>query len=356
MLRPIRLILFLGLSTGSLTSLRGEAPEPLTGDYDWVQLTSGEWLKGEVKDLQDDSFTFDSDILDDLEIDWEDVEQLHTAGVATLGMNDGSTAIGRIKIDAEKVVVANQAGSKEIPRTELRSIIPGGRKEIDFWDFKVNLGGAFRSGNVEQADATASVAVERRTPATRLRFNYDATHTNVSGVETANNSRITSSFDYYMNPQLFLQIPTLQYTRDPFQNIEYRINPGVGLGYDMFDKGDVEWDLSGGLGYQYTRFADIAPGDPLDEQTATLFVGTKVDWEATDYLDVIYTHDIKVPLPATNNFISNLNLELSIELTGRLDLDFNFIWDYVSNPTADSDGLVPEQSDFRSTISLGWEL
>lgn len=130
----------------------------------------------------------------------------------------------------------------------------------------------------------------------------------------------------------------------------------MGPGYDILDRGKLKWDLTGGLGYQYTEFAEVVPGQPRSEDTATVFVGPKFDWEATDYLDVVYTHDPKVPLPATSDIISNINLELSVELTGRLDLDFNFIWDYVSNPAPAAGGVVPEQSDFRSSISLGWEL
>lgn len=344
-----------GLLLG-FVSARAQAPEPLSGDHDWVQLKSGEWLKGEIKELQDDSFTFDSDILDDLEIDWADVEQLHSKATNTLGMTDGSTAMGAIVIDPETVTISNQAGSKQIKRTALRSIIPGGRKEIDFWTVKANAGGSIRSGNVEQSDFTVGLSVQRRTPATRLRFNYDGNQSNVLGTETANSARVTSSFDYYMTPRLFLKIPSIEYTRDRFQNLEHRITPGLGLGYDVIHQGAVEWDLTSGLGYQYTEFSSVGPGEPRTEETATVFLGSVIDWEATSYLDVIYAQTINMPVPDTGNFISNANLELSIELTGRLDLDFNFIWDYVNNPTADDTGLVPEKSDFRSTISLGWEL
>ena len=42
-------------------------------DFDWVQFKNGEWLKGEIKDLQDDSFTFDSDEMDELSLDFDDV-------------------------------------------------------------------------------------------------------------------------------------------------------------------------------------------------------------------------------------------------------------------------------------------
>ena len=44
--------------------------------FDWIQLTNGEWLKGDLKVLYNDSLEFDSDELDLLTFDWEDVHQV----------------------------------------------------------------------------------------------------------------------------------------------------------------------------------------------------------------------------------------------------------------------------------------
>jgi len=51
-------------------------PSALPEKFDWIQLTSGEWLKGDLKVLYDDKLEFDSDELDLLELDWEDVKQV----------------------------------------------------------------------------------------------------------------------------------------------------------------------------------------------------------------------------------------------------------------------------------------
>ena len=47
-----------------------------------------------------------------------------------------------------------------------------------------------------------------------------------------------------------------------------------------------------------------------------------------------------------------------IELIGEdtLDFDTTFQWDYVADPQANSDGNVPESSDFRITVSLALDL
>ena len=51
---------------------------PPNDGFDWIQLASGEWLKGELIGLIDDELEFDSEILDELHIDLEDVIAIHS--------------------------------------------------------------------------------------------------------------------------------------------------------------------------------------------------------------------------------------------------------------------------------------
>src|SRR5262245_20862292 len=49
-------------------------PGPETADkLDWVQMTSGEWLRGEIISLYDEVLEFDSEEFEDLELEWEDI-------------------------------------------------------------------------------------------------------------------------------------------------------------------------------------------------------------------------------------------------------------------------------------------
>ena len=54
-------------------------PEPDAKAYDWIQLDTHEWLKGKIDLIQDDNIQFDSDKLDDLEFEWDDIIRLVTA-------------------------------------------------------------------------------------------------------------------------------------------------------------------------------------------------------------------------------------------------------------------------------------
>ena len=54
---------------------------PQDTKFDWLQFTSLELLKGEIKNLYDDKLEFESDELDTILIDWEDVKVLQSAGL-----------------------------------------------------------------------------------------------------------------------------------------------------------------------------------------------------------------------------------------------------------------------------------
>lgn len=69
--------------------------EPPPDDYDWVQLTSDEWLKGELIALYDDELTFDSDSLGVLSLDWEDVRRFRGGRSHRISVQGHDSIAGR---------------------------------------------------------------------------------------------------------------------------------------------------------------------------------------------------------------------------------------------------------------------
>ena len=52
---------------------KGAAAVVFGSRFDWIQLRSGEWLKGQFKVMQDRKLEFDSEELKDLTFDWKDI-------------------------------------------------------------------------------------------------------------------------------------------------------------------------------------------------------------------------------------------------------------------------------------------
>src|SRR5262245_5107139 len=77
---------------------------PAPDKFDWIQLKSGEWLKGELIALYENSLEFDSDELNDLRLKWEDVRQVRTGRVVQVRFVDKELT-GRLVIDSNTVQV-----------------------------------------------------------------------------------------------------------------------------------------------------------------------------------------------------------------------------------------------------------
>ena len=74
-----------------------DSPVPEAGiDSDWVQLNHGEWLKGELVSLRDDTLIFDSNEFDVQSLDWEDVSELHSVGEVVLVLRNKEIITSRI--------------------------------------------------------------------------------------------------------------------------------------------------------------------------------------------------------------------------------------------------------------------
>ena len=72
-------------------------PAPLAPDtFDWIQLTSDEWLKGELIALYDGRLEFDSEELENLTFDWDDIRELRTGRVVQVRFKNRTQLTGRL--------------------------------------------------------------------------------------------------------------------------------------------------------------------------------------------------------------------------------------------------------------------
>ena len=86
------LVLAVGASQGTAgadeASPSWQPPPPMPDDFDWVQMTSGEWLKGEIIAMYEESMEFDSDEFAMQTLDWEDIKEIRSAQIVQVAFDD----------------------------------------------------------------------------------------------------------------------------------------------------------------------------------------------------------------------------------------------------------------------------
>ena len=231
-----------------------EPPVPQPDKFDWIQLISGEWLKGEIKVLYEQELEFDSDELGLQVFDWEDVKQILSPRLFSIRFEGPIIVNGNLQVNEDKIVVTAGEERQEFERSQLVAIASGAPKEMDRWSIKLSLGLNFASGNTEQTQYSSKGNAKRQTSKTRFVADYLGNFTETDGDTTINNQRLRSYFDYFMSRKYFLRPFFGEYFRDPLKNIDYRATLGAGMGYHILDTAKTTWDVSGGLAYEKTRF------------------------------------------------------------------------------------------------------
>ena len=330
---------------------------PAAKEYDWVQLTSGEWLKGEIKSMYSDSLEFDSDKLDLLEIDWEDVKYLKSYRASEVNIEGHEPVTGSLQISGSVVTLTRGEEVQEFDRDRLISLTPSAEREADLWEIKFNLSLNIKKGNTEQLDYTSKFNTKRRTAKTRFLLDYIGNISkNQSGdgtlSDTINNHRVNTSFNVYATRYFFYQPIFAEFFRDPFQNIERRIVAGVGVGYTILDGGRFEWNISGGPAFQTINYNSVQPGESTAVDSSAIVFGTDFDAEITSALDFIFKYKIQATKKDAGGYTHHMIASLESEITGSLDIDTSLMWDRISQPRADDLGAVPEPDDFRLMVGV----
>jgi hypothetical protein len=155
-----------------------------------LHLKSGEWLKGELKVLYEKKLELDSDELDLLEFDWEDVKQVRGARIFEVRLVGPITVRGLLQVTEDKVYLTVGEERREFERSQLVTIAPGEPKEINYWSAKVSFGLNISRGNVEQTQYSTIANIKRRTSKTRFVTDYLGNFTKTDDVETVNNQRV----------------------------------------------------------------------------------------------------------------------------------------------------------------------
>ena len=380
MKKIVWILLFTLISQNILFAEYLENANPPAKNFDWMELESGEWLKGEFKGMYSGDVEFDSDEFDLVTFELGDVKQIITKGNSVISLNremptitkaytnlkngdvdeqDEQEVLGHITYkDKSFSVILPDGTVRPLKTSDIASIAGGEPKESNYWSAHVFLGIDTLNGNTEQLTATAKADVERRTALTRFIADYLASHTLIDGnVTTADNDRANTSFDLYQTAHFYWRLASLQYLRDPFQNIRGRYTGAVGIGYDIVYTPKTNWSVTMGPGYQYTKYDDYNSSDPSSINSAStplVFLDSRFDTEITSEIDFIFNYNMYLVNKDSGKYIHHAELSLETEMVSDFTVDFSIFWDRTEDPIAFADGTAPLQDDYKTMLAIGY--
>jgi putative salt-induced outer membrane protein YdiY len=324
--------------------------------YDWLRLTSGEWLKGELHWMREKDIEFDSDKLDLLTFSWSKVSQLHSPRVNTYVFEGKIDVVGRAVVTKEKVIIETADGVVSYPRDQLLTILEGAKRERNWWSTRLSAGATANAGNTNQGQLNVHWDLTRADPRTRSRISYDSSFAYSNREQNVNRQLGSVDVTVFYSRRLFFLPASAQFLNDRFQNLKLRATPAAGVGVHLFDTKKVEWDLGGALGYQYIRFLSTAAGVENPQNDGFIGVRTYADFDFTDDVELIIewtTNVVYTRIGLTNHVGST---RFSVEINDIFDFETTFKFYRTERPPPRADGSVPKRNDYQLIVSLALKI
>jgi hypothetical protein len=329
-------------------------PLPDALQFDWLQVRSGEWLKGELLRLRDYRVHFDSDEFDELDLDWEKVTAFYLPRPHSFRVAD-RVVFGTAELRGELLRVRTPDGVLEFPRSELSAIAQGSGSELDWWSLRIGGSVNLREGNSRQTELSGNAELRRETAMTRMVSTYRGTYAKADGTQNANNHRSLTKFDYFLTRRFYWTIPFVEVYADEQQELDLRLSPGSALGYELLRTSWVELEMSLGTGYQYTRLSGKAEETRTSHDLAIVY-SAELDFDlpgGTEWDNVYRLQLVATDYGKTSHHAESV---LSFDVWGPLDLDVSGTWDRIQDPAkVDDDDDDPKRDDFRLLVGLSLE-
>lgn len=321
-------------------------------DEDWLWLKSGEFLIGSIEDLYDEKLAFDSDDLGDLKIKWKDISRINSRQLFTILTVNGRVITGTIALENGVMTISNNRQHK-VNQKDLMTLIAGSETGTNIWKGKVTFGANLSSGNTNKLEYSTNVKLSRDTTTSRIKASYIAIKAEADDVKTDENHRLTTTYDVYTDKDLFFRPLDLTLYRDPLQNVNSRVNLGMGIGYHFIDDGDQKLEMNLGPSYLYSKYEYTEA--QLNNSDSSLAIALTVDYEREihDKIDFEISYKITAAEKELGGYLQSTTMNFDIELTDVLDFDITFFWDRASNPLPDVDGVPLQKNDFRLAFGLG---
>lgn len=292
-------------------------------------------------------------------IPWADAESLKSDKEFVILYGEEGIAIGRVwgLTDGELLVGESLEKTSKIPVEQIyRSLtreqfetsrLEALRVRFRYWKANFDLAFAYTDATTETNSFAVGLELQRKKKPTEL---FLGAYYRYATTQKQDEERITNEdrvfgigrLDYNFSDRLF-GFGAVSGERDEIQQIRFRTDPNLGLGYRLVNRKKLIIAGRIGPGYVYQKFSD----GRTDDYFTILFGGD---------LDASLPHDSKIRvrveyLPSvtdwTENYIVRGNFALTVPIIGWLDFKFTIFDTYNSQPAPGT-----QKNSFTTTAGL----
>ena len=307
---------------------------------DEITAKNGERLTGKIVKLDGGKLTMNSATAGVISIPWDQVKEAGSEGELTVVLSDGRTLKGRLRTQADRLVIATAAGAESAPFGEVKGLRDAGEQKkferlekpsvLALWTGYFDIGASLARGNADTTTISTAMNASRvtRSDKTTAYFNQIYGRAKVNGVESTNAEAIRGGWAYNRNlkKRTFLN-GFNDYEYDRFQNLDLRFVAGGGLGVNVLNTERNRLDLLGGAAYNREKF-----NTGLVRNSAEAYWGDDWSWKLSETASLKQSYRMFNNLSSAGEYRINLDFGLVTNFKKWLGWQITLSDRFLSNP------------------------
>jgi putative salt-induced outer membrane protein YdiY len=315
---------------------------------DEVVFNNGDRLSGKIVSADGGKLVIETTVAGKVTVDLSNVKTFSTDGPVELRLKDGSTvkdSIGAGEADGQVATKGSgDVAAQPLPIANIAKINPQEK-----WTGSIVAGALITRGNSDTDNVNVSIDAVRRREDDRMTasagYLYGRQEDPGTGDDstTVDNWFVVGKYDYFLSEKLYLY-GLGRIERDRIANLDLRVSPSVGVGYQWVERPDLNFSTEAGLGWVYE---DFETGDSEDHFAARF--AYHVDKQLNDKVSVFHNLEYLPSLERADDFNVNSDLGLRATLTGNMFGEAKVEWKYDATPAPGAD-----KNDLRWILGVGW--
>jgi putative salt-induced outer membrane protein YdiY len=325
------------------------AAVPLAARADEIVFNNGDHLSGDITALAGGKLTVKTEVAGEIKVDLKEVKTFSTTHPIEIHLQDGTVLHQSVNTaDAGRITTA---GSPQIkPQTLSLSAIDSINPPAAHWTGSITASGLLARGNTNSdafslsADAVRRGDNDRITLGAGYYFAKSKDPATGDSATTADNWFLLGKYDYFFTKKFYGYALT-RVERDRIADLDLRLSPGVGVGYQWFDRDDFHLSTEAGLGWVYESYAN----DGTDNHPSAR-LAYHVDKQLNDAVKLFHDLEYLPSLDSLSDFNLNADAGLRAALTKTMYSELKIEWRYDATPAPGA-----HKNDVRYMLGVGWQ-
>jgi putative salt-induced outer membrane protein YdiY len=314
---------------------------------DEVRLKNGDRLTGKITSAEGGKLKLTTKAAGDLTIDLKDVETFSTDAPIAVHLKDRTVVSQRM--DSAQPGTIQPAGEGAAGGTVSLSDVESINPNRDRWTGSVVIGGLIIRGNSDTTSLNVNAEVTRRTLDDRLSgsasyiFSRERDPDSGDDTTTADNWSAAGKYDYFFTKK-FYGFASLRGEHDRIADLDLRLTPSVGVGYQWIESPDLNFNTEAGLAWVYEEYSNAGNDDHVAARLAY-----HVDKKFNERVALRHNLEYLPSLEDGGDFNVTADLGVRTTLTKNMFTELKVEWKYDATPAPGA-----AKNDQRFLLGVGW--